>query len=87
MPPNGRDAALESYLRGVRIDVQNQINKLRRVRYRDNLLPMERSALIRLRCRQDLVIKPADKGSAVVVLSREDHIDKADSQLSNINYY
>ena len=28
MPPKGRDATLESYVRGVRIDVQNQINEL-----------------------------------------------------------
>ena len=62
MPPKGRDAVLELYVRGVRIDIRNQINKLRRVRCRDNLLRLERSALIRLQRRKDLVIKPADKG-------------------------
>ena len=87
MPPKGRDATLESYVKGVRIDVQNHVKKLRKLRCRDNLSSLERSALIRLQHREDIVIKPADKGSAVVVLSREDYIEKARSQLSNANYY
>ena len=87
MPPKGRDATLESYVRGVRIDVQNQVKKLCRVRCRDNLSSLERSALIRLQRREDIVIKPADKGSALVVLNRGDYIEKAQSQLSNANHY
>ena len=74
-------------MRGVRIDTQNQIKKLSRVRHRDNLLTLEISALIRLRHRKDVVIKPADKGSAVVLLSKEEHIRKADSHLSNRDNY
>ena len=74
-------------MRGVRIDVQDQLKKLCRVRCRDNLSPLERSALTHLRRRNDVVIKPADKGSAVVVLSREDYIEKAQSQLSNTDHY
>ena len=40
-----------------------------------------------LRRRQDIVIKPADKGSAVVVLSKDDYIKEAVRQLSNENHY
>ena len=87
MPPKGRDATLESYVRGVRIDVQNQVKKLCRARCRDNLSSLERSALTRLRRREDIVIKPADKGSAVVVLSREDYIEKAQGLLNNADHY
>ena len=36
---------------------------------------------------QDIVIKPADKGSATVVISREAYISKADRQLNNTNHY
>ena len=32
-------------------------------------------------------MKPADKGSAVVVLSTEDYIKEADRQLNNQSYY
>jgi curli biogenesis system outer membrane secretion channel CsgG len=35
----------------------------------DNLTPVERTALQNLRSNEDIIIKPADKGSAVVVLS------------------
>ena len=87
MPPKGRDATLELYVRGVRNDVQNQVKEVCKVRWRDNLSSLERSALTNLRRREDIVIKPADKGSAVVVLSTEDYIEKAQSQLSNGDYY
>ena len=40
-----------------------------------------------LRQRTDIVIKPADKGSAVVVLSKEDYLKEADWQLNNQDYY
>ena len=55
--------------------------------FRDNLSSRERSALIRLQHGEDIVIKPADKGSAVVVLSKEGYIEKAQNQLSNANHY
>lgn len=41
---------------------------------RDNLTREERAALENLRQRNDIIIKPADKGSAVVVLSKENNI-------------
>ena len=87
MPLKRRDPALETYVKGVRNDTQTQIKKLRRVRSRDYLLPSERLALKNLRRRQDIVIKPADKGSSVVVLSKEDYIMKAEQQVSNTDYY
>ena len=40
----------------------------------DNLTREERQALSFLRARTDIVIKKADKGSATVVISREDCI-------------
>ena len=54
---------------------------------RDNLSPLERQALRTLRRRQDIVIKPADKGSAVVVWSKKDYIKEAERQLGNENHY
>ena len=40
-----------------------------------------------LRRRRDIVIKPADKGSTVVVISKEDYINKVQQQLNDTNYY
>jgi hypothetical protein len=36
----------------------------------DKLTPVERTALQNLRSNEDIIIKPADKGSAVVVMDK-----------------
>ena len=87
MLPKGRDQALETYIKRVRRDVQQQMERRQHQRTTDNLSPAERQALRSLRQRQDIVIKPADKGSAVVVLSKEDYIKEAERQLSNTTHY
>ena len=87
MPPKRRDAALETYIKKTRTDVERQLDNLQAKRCKDNLPPEERSALKSLRQRTDLVIKPADKGSAVVVLSKEDYIKEANRQLNESVYY
>ena len=53
----------------------------------DNLKPSERSALHSLQKRKDIVIKPADKGSAVVVMDREHYISEAERQLNDSTFY
>ena len=40
------------------------------------IYPMERRALNKLRKNRNIVIKPADKGSATVILSRENYTEK-----------
>jgi hypothetical protein len=40
-----------------------------------------------LKNKTDIVIKPADKGSSVVVLNRSDYIREANRQLSDTNHY
>ena len=53
----------------------------------DNLKPSERSALHSLKKREDIIIKPADKGSAVVVMDREHYISEAERQLNDSTFY
>ena len=53
----------------------------------DNLSPEERRALISLRDRKDIVIKPADKGSAVVIWAKEEYEREALRQLSDMSRY
>ena len=55
--------------------------------YTEHLSAMERRALNKLRKNQKMVIQPADKGSATVILSREHHIREAHRQLNNPKYY
>jgi len=52
-----------------------------------NLTVEERLALTELKNNEQIVIKPADKGSAVVVQNREDYILEGLRQLNDQNYY
>ena len=53
----------------------------------DNLTPGERASLISLRQRTDVVIKPADKGGAVVVWDRNLYKQEAERQLSDSTFF
>ena len=57
-------------------------------RGKDNLLPKERQALCQLKTiSQSVIIKQADKGSAVVLQDRRDYINEGFRQLNDPNYY
>ena len=86
MPPKNRQPALETYIQAVDDNSKNWSNR----KGRDNLTRSERKALHSLRKRiteKDIVIKPADKGSATVVMSFEYYVQEAERQLSNRNHY
>ena len=78
--PKNRDPTLEAYVKAV----QNDVWKLARSKRRqDNLTPSERVAMTKLRARTDIVIKPADKGSATVVMGKEMYMTEAYRQLND----
>ena len=52
-----------------------------------NLTPAERDALKNLVSNQNIVIKPADKGSGVVISNTNDYIHEAFRQLSDTSFY
>ena len=52
-----------------------------------NLTRGEQTALAELQRANSVVIKPADKGSAVVIQNREDYIQEGLRQLSDTNFY
>ena len=81
--PKGNDAAIEIYLSRLEeeilaIDTNIQYS---------NLTRDERKALNTLKGDTSIIIKEADKGSAVVVWDREDYLKEAESQLSDNNIY
>ena len=84
-PPPGRFGSLDYYISKCR----SEVNKLDFKRHleTDNLSPGERAALTSLRQRADIVIKPADKGGAVVVWDRNLYIQEAERQLSDSTFY
>ena len=53
----------------------------------DNLPPKERTAFKNLQQRNYIIIKSAHKGFAVVVLTKQDNINKANRQLNDVTYY
>ncbi|XP_063448501.1 uncharacterized protein LOC134728033 [Mytilus trossulus] len=52
-----------------------------------NTSPDEKKAIQSLRNRDDIVIKPADKGSAVVIMDKANYIAEAVRQLSDERFY
>ena len=56
-------------------------------RSNDNIGSNERRALSSLRKRTDIVIKRADKGSATVVMSKDDYLTRVMSHLNNMQFY
>ena len=49
----------------------------------DNLDRQDRTALKTLKQNKDIIIKPADKGAAIVVMDKTDYVGEADRQLAN----
>ena len=82
-PPNGCKA-LEKFI----AHVQSAVEDLRPKPIKSlNISQEEITALRNLRRRDDIVIKPADKGGKVVVWSRTHYIEEADRQLSSTEHY
>lgn len=67
----------------MRSDIKSCITNTRHY----NLSKSESKALKALKDQEDIVIKPADKGGAVVVMNKTDYIAEGNRQLSNSNFY
>jgi len=66
---------------------QTAMKDMRLEKEKDNLSPEERQALNSLRRNTSIVIKPADKGGATVILDRSSYIQEALRQLNDTEYY
>ena len=62
-------------------------NLPKRTKIKDNLSKHEKLALKELKDNGDLVIKPADKGSAIVLMDKKDYIFEAERQLAVKRHY
>ena len=81
--PKGKDAAIEIYLSRLEDEILAIDTKLSY----SNLTRDERQALRSLKEDTSIVIKEADKGSAVVVWDREDYLQEAEKQLGDNETY
>ena len=50
--------------------------------HEDNLLPSKQQFLKNFQCRQDIVIKPADKAFTVGMVTKEDNVHEAERRQS-----
>jgi hypothetical protein len=81
----GQYPALDSYIYKCEQD-------LKKVNFEENwrspnITSKEREAITCLRNNPDIVIKPADKGGAVVVWKKDLYIEEAERQLNNSDFY
>ena len=66
--------------------MEEEILSLDEKKFHSNLTKGERNALYLLRDDASVIIKEADKGSAVLVWDREDYLREANSHLSDKEY-
>lgn len=84
-PPDQRDRYLEMYISAVQKDIMRACSKVKP--FRQNLSYEERKSLDSLSRRSDVVIKPADKGGAIVILDKVDYLKEGYRQLENKDFY
>ncbi|GFR75306.1 hypothetical protein ElyMa_002184400 [Elysia marginata] len=82
-PDSGRDIALDTYIKAVTTDIMT----LRQKDFSPNLTSDEKTALKDLKTNTNIIIKPADKEGAVVVMNTADYTTECTKQLSNTLYY
>ena len=82
--PRNKDAAIEIYLSSLEEKLMNI--EIPQNKY-NNLTREERSALYNLKNDKNIIIKSADKGSAVVVWDGDDYIKEAEKQLGDQEIY
>jgi Reverse transcriptase (RNA-dependent DNA polymerase) len=88
--PSTKFRHVERFLNEFQSDISSQITKLTRhqiVSHENNLTMEEHIALESLAERRDIIIKPSDKGSMIVIMDREKYIAEGMRQLSMTQYY
>ena len=85
IPKPSKNSTLESFIDLVTIDVQTAAST--NIPAHNNLTPAEKGAIQELKERDDNVIKPADKCSAVVVMEKVDYLEETNKQLTDERFY
>ena len=85
IPKTSKNTTLESFFGLVTNDVQTAATT--NIPTHNNLTPAEKCAIQELKERDDIVIRPADKCSAVVVMDKVDYVGEANRQLADERFY
>ena len=82
------EASLPESLKQLLLEDTNRINNIpAHLKEKDNLTKEQVIALRSLANNQNIVIKPADKGSSIVIMDRHQYILEAERQLNNTDHY
>lgn len=84
-PGPQRDKYLDLYIELVQRDTIRSCGRQRG--FTHNLTQAERASIRTLNSRTDIVIKPADKGGAIVILNKEDYLNEGFKQLNSTDFY
>jgi hypothetical protein len=82
-PKKGRDVWLDLYIELVKNDVVGSLRKAGNL----NVTKEENSAFMSLLHNKDIVIRPADKGSGIVIVNKSDYIDKLYQEMTDNKSY
>ena len=86
-PAPNADVFLDAFIEAVKNDFQNlRVNNSTENPHK-NITINEKNALLHLKNNDNIIIKKADKGAAVVIMSKEDYIKEGIRQLSHQNFY
>ena len=83
-PPKSKNDNLEAFINTTKSEIKSNLLPNKKI---NNLSKNERTAIKNLSERNDITIKPADKGSAVVVMDTQQYIEEGNRQLKNTNFY
>ena len=83
--PNDKDMPLEVLETIEKINAD--LSKLKIPNHHSNLTDREIEAIENIKENKDIIIKPADKGSATVIMDKEKYINEGHRQLSDERYY
>ena len=82
-PRQGRDQWLDTYIELVKNDVINNLKKGGKL----NLSQDEKNAFYSLLHNEDIVIRPADKGSGIVVVDKTEYINRLHKEMTDSKSY
>lgn len=86
-PPVNRNASIETFCRLVDQDATELLKTKHKFNIHSNLSSEEKKALKDLQTDKSIIIKPADKGGAIVVLNRSDYVNECEKQLTMDLFY
>ncbi|XP_058872877.1 uncharacterized protein LOC117966565 isoform X1 [Acipenser ruthenus] len=82
-PPDGRDKWLDMYIEVVKQEIMVGLKK----RCKRNLTNIEEQAMTELLNDDDIMIRPADKGSGIVIMNTDDYMKSVQCELNNTDTY